>query len=92
MESSTPTTPAVNNKLPAYFPLTCTKCKDVTDVFFKCFETNAAMKHPTDVESGPAAVGICHKELKDYSVCMEDYLAKKATASSGEKKKKYLIF
>ena len=96
MDSSTPTplstAAATNNKLPPFFPLTCTKCKDVTDVFFQCFEANAAMKHPTDTESGLAAIGICQKEMKDYSVCMEDYLAKKAASTTGDKKKKYLFF
>lgn len=75
------------DRLPSFFPLTCPKCKDVTDVFFKCFEENAAMKDPLDTTSGPAAIGICRKELDAYSVCMEEYLAKKAIP-----KKKFLFF
>ena len=58
-------------RLPDFFPTYVPKCEDSAKAFFKCFEEEAKMKHPTDVESAPQALVTCQELLVTYTKCME---------------------
>lgn len=66
--------------MPDYFPTTVPQCKAQTDVFFQCFEREAAMRSPTDIESAPNALVTCQEELWGYKTCMDKNIKREGKA------------
>ncbi|EPY36468.1 hypothetical protein STCU_00566 [Strigomonas culicis] len=64
-------------RLPAYFPTSCSQCKAPTEKFFACFEEHAVMRDERDTASARQALHHCQPELLEYMTCMENYLKNK---------------
>jgi len=60
-----------SDKLPSYFPLTVPKCKEVSEVFFKCFSTSAQSLDDQELPV-KGSVEKCSQELESYRKCMTE--------------------
>ncbi|GAM20637.1 hypothetical protein SAMD00019534_038120 [Acytostelium subglobosum LB1] len=62
--------------VPGFFPAVTSECKEVAAKFFICIEKSMVSHNDEDIDAPRRGLRYCEKQLIDYTVCMEQSLAK----------------